>query len=233
MVLNLGEIYFKNSNSKCNQELCRFFDRNIESIIIKTSTKFKFKIATESDISKLLKRGIKQLPVMLLNGREYISVPEIIKVLKNNVNNSKTTAVPKDETEVLNEYLRSAAMENVTKDSEGKMKVSSNEDEDEDEKLRNTLQQSLLIETARRGMTQKNGDNVYTKPPPKPSRNMDMDDDFTNRADSIDNHNSNRIKREDNLSDDLAILRSLNRGGESNQDDDMMATLLGRIGTDE
>ena len=106
MVVRVAELIFNDTPSKYNKDLTDFLDRNIDTIIIKGQIKFNFKIAKASELTALRDSGIKRLPAMMLDGKPYIGVPTIVAELRKRVKTSKSTAAPKSEEEVLDEYYK-------------------------------------------------------------------------------------------------------------------------------
>jgi 3-phosphoglycerate kinase len=106
MVLVLAELIFVDSPTRNNRELTEFLKRNIEKVIIKGCVKFKFKIAKASDIPNLRKRNISRLPAMVLQGRNFIGVPDITNELSKRVKNSKATAQEKTGEEFIDDFFK-------------------------------------------------------------------------------------------------------------------------------
>lgn len=239
MVLRLAEIIFNDSPSKYNKDMVDFMKRNIETIIMRGQIKFKFKIAKTADLSKLRNMGVKRLPAMLLDRKSFIGVPVIIAELRKQVKNSKSLAAPKSEDEVLDEYYKKELGE-IRKDSDGKIiadALEQEEMEDNGDNLTSALHRELdRRQNSDAGNLQK---GKRAPPPPKPSRDVLQDDDFEDRRQPTTYHQaSNQRPRQDNLQapagDPTAALQNIQgRGGGEAIDDQLMATLLAKIGGEE
>jgi len=232
MVLQTAELIFNDTPSRYNKDLTDFLERNMRSIIIRGNIRFKFKIATHRDIKNLQNQGINRLPVMFLLNRSIISVPSIVKALRDRVKKSKTTAAPKSEEEVLNDYFMHT-LGDIKLDSDGKH-ILPVEDEGDNTPDLNALFNKEL--SRRSGEDKKDNHSTFERrtqrpsPPTKPDRNAIYDDDYENRApNNYQLHRSDNVKSFD-PGDPIAALNTVTKPGQETQDDEMMRTLLERMG---
>jgi hypothetical protein len=239
MSFRVANIILNDSPSKNNRDLTDFLKRNMEFIIKKARLTFNFQIIQPSDIASLRERGIKKLPALVINNQQIIGVPEIINTLMNIVKNSNKPAIPKNEEEVLRDYQMNA-LGNVKKDADGKIVI---DEDDEDE--RDDFQGKLQAELERRKNKESKNTSLDKKQTPKSVdrtaiRDGDTEDmrhpTITSKP-RVGNTTANkRESREDNvdMSDAFESLKRISKGasGEDKQDDDMVASLLARMGGD-
>jgi hypothetical protein len=233
-MLRVAEVIFNNTPSQFNKDLTEFLKRNIKNIIQRGMIKFKFVIAHNDDLPKLRNNGIKRLPVMLVDGKQFTSVPLIIDELQKRVKFSKGAAAPKSDEETLNDYFKSA-LGNIKTDRDGKIDTSSfNDDEEED--MGNKLMEAATKEATRRNIK---GDTVYTQ------KNAPVyEDTCRQQANKSSNQQYNqqysqqyKQERPDNVQnkdagDPMRALTSMRSKGEKSPDDDLMAALLEKMGSD-
>jgi len=235
MVLRLAELVFNNTPSKFNKDLTEFLKRNIETIIFRGQLKFKFKIAGPGDLSTLRNKGITRLPAMIVEDKHFISVPTIINELRRRVKSSKTTATPKNDEEVLDEYFKKT-MGDIKKDSDGRI-MAEELDQEDTEVAERELSSAMQREMDRRNGNEKNEPRgPLRKPPPNPNRDAEMDNDLDTRRPPTITSRPGQRPRNDNLDapagDPMAALKSMQqRTGGNNPDDDLMSALLAKMGT--
>jgi len=135
MVIKTAEIIFNNNQSKFNKDLIDFLKKNINVIIIRAQIKFRFLIVNPDEFDNLKSRGIARLPAMIFQKKNYVSVPDIVEELKNQVSNSKASAQPKTEEEVIQDYFKES-LGDIKTDSEGKILVNEMDQEDENNEKR-------------------------------------------------------------------------------------------------
>ncbi len=224
MVLQLAHILFNDSPTKYNQDLTNFLSRNIETLIMKGQIKFKFEIVKPKQIAELRKKGMTRLPAMVYMKKSFIGVPDIIAELSVTVKNSKATALQKTAEEMIDDFQKQSMF--VTKNSDGKFVVPPDDDDNDAPDLEGDLSR----EVARRDKGSKK--KADREPPQKTNRSAYQSDD---------NYEQERPKKQraDNIDVDddpiksLNKIKSKNRGGEDGgNDDDMMATLLAKMGSD-
>ncbi len=250
MVLQSASIVFNDSASQFNKDLTDFLSRNIETAIRKGGLSFQFKIAKPSDLSELRKMGVKKLPAMIINSKSYIGVPGIIAEIRARVKNSKRIAPTKSEEEVINDYQMSELWGNATKDSEGRIQLNDAPESDDTEALMASVSKEMQRRGPSMGYTSTEEDDSnrrMSRPPPKkPSRAVenDLEDDEpapkkrpmqrgqTSRVQAARGNNS-RADNIDNpsMADAYESLKSISRNATSEdmRDDEMMATLLGKL----
>lgn len=229
-MLRTAEVIFNNTPSQFNQDLTEFLKRNIKPIIYRAMIKFKFVVAYEDDLPKLRNNGIKRLPVMIIDGKQYTSVPQIITELQKRVKHSKTVAAPKSDDEVLADYYKHT-LGDIKHDRDGKIDTSSfNDDEDDNaEMMGNKLMDAAMKEANRRNL--KSDNNVYKQQPVKyedtgrqyatnktPDRRQQMD-----RPDNVQTRDAG---------DPMRALSNMKSKGEKSPDDDLMEALLAKMGSD-
>jgi len=220
MVLTCAELIFHNSPTKNNKDLTEFLKRNIKSIIERGRIKFRFKIAKAADLDQLRERGIKKLPTMILDKRQYIGVPKIIECLHGRVKNSQKTAPRKPETELLDDYFKETLTSGVGKGPDGKFKIEENNDMDEN---------IDLGAAALREMKRREGSGSVADPgqPPKaPDRTAIRDDDFEQQK-------PRQLRRPDNVGDPQAAFNNLTQRGGQDQDDELLGQLLSKMGGED
>jgi hypothetical protein len=231
MVVQTAELIFNDTPSRYNKDLTDFLDRNIELIVTKSQIKFRFKIAKAVDISSLRAKGIKRLPAMILEKRPYIGVPVIVEELRKRVKRSKSTAAPKSEEEVLDDFFKQT-LGNIQYSDEGKHIIPQDNEIDDEVDLNGLFNKEMKRRNDGDGDGNKSK-GANRRGPPKPDRMAVQDDDYEDRAPP-----RQPPPRLDNIKiteagDPLATLNTMrSTGGKQSQDDDMMRTLLERMGGD-
>lgn len=253
MAFRVAEIYFNDSNSQVNKDLTEFLKRRIELINTRGHIKVKCIIAGVKDHAQLRQRGLKPLPAMIISGsnQPVTTVPKIIEVLSNIVKSSRKVAAPKNEDEVLSDYF-SKTLGPIRQNDEGRIVVP-----DEPEEMDNG---DNLVDAFHRELTRRGQNNIEVdptqgqtgkkpkknqadrRPPPKPSRNVERDNDEEDRAPPVVQY-PGHMPRHDNVATDDAgdPLRALNRlngnrqsaGGEAGMDDQMMSILLAKMSDEQ
>jgi hypothetical protein len=234
MALLITELIFNDTPSKYNKDLVDFLSRNIETIIKKAKIQFKFKITRPDELEKLRQRGIKRLPAMIIDKQPYIGVPIIVEELRKRVKRSKTTAAPKSEEEVLQEYYIST-LGNIKQDNDGKLVVP-NDDDDDDDDQEIDLGTIFKKEMEKRGSNNKQQSKYTNRDnPQKPDRYAIQDDDYESTTPQTIQQKGNRPRMDniDNNEDDpIATLNKMKpKNGEQAADDNMMRALLERMGS--
>jgi hypothetical protein len=232
MVVQTAELIFNDTPSRYNKDLTDFLDRNVELIVTKGQIKFRFKIAKAADINSLRAKGIKRLPAMILGKIPYIGVPVIVEELRKRVRCSKSSAAPKSEEEVLDDFYKQT-LGNIQHDGEGKHIIP------QDNEMNDEVDLGSLFndEMKRREAGDEGGGKrqvANRRGPPKPDRMaVQDDDDYDDRAPP-----KRTPPRLDNVEttdagDPIATLNTMrSTSGKQSQDDDMMRTLLERMGGD-
>jgi hypothetical protein len=233
MVVQTAELVFNDTKSRHNQDLTEFLERNLQSIITRGQVKFRFKIAKRSDLAGLRSRGIARLPAMILQGMPFTSVPAIIEELRKRVKNSKSVATPKSEVEVLDDYYR-RELGNIQTDEDGKHIIP-----DDDNDIDDTPDFASL---AANQMKRRRGEDVDEQPkrasrapPQKVDRMFSVqDDDYEDRRQPPIINPMRNEPRMDNITeepgDPLTVLNNMKAQGANAADDDMMRSLLGKMG---
>lgn len=249
MTTQVANIIFNDSASRFNRDLIDFLKRNLDPAIKRGRISFNFKIAETNELPQLRQQGIKRLPAMILNNKPFIGVPDIIAEIRRVVKTSKSMAPPRSEDEVIRDYQLSV-IGPVSKDAEGKLVVH----DDDDEAKTDDLQSKIQAEMRRRGIQneEENKPGNRLRPPPQPkqpdrmAQRDDEDDDEEETAAQNRRKRQNtrpqqpqQQQREDNLAaphmaDAFASLNRVARSAtaEDRKDDDMMATLLAKMGGD-
>jgi hypothetical protein len=252
MTTQVAKVIFNDSASKFNRDLVDFLKRNLETAIRRGRISFSFKIAETNELPQLRKQGIKRLPAMIFNNNIFIGVPDIIAEIRRSVKNSKTVAPVKSEEEIIRDF-QMGVMGPVSKDAEGKLVI---HDADTDDLKTEDIQAKVHAEIARRGIAvdpAKAGTNPVRKmrqhpQPRQPDRDAERDDEDDEDDDPKPRKRTQRAQpteipqmpRADNLSvpahmaDAMASLQRVGRtaSAEDKRDDDMMATLLAKMGGD-
>lgn len=216
MPVESANLVFNDTPSKYNKDLTDFLKRNIKTIIIKGQIKFKFTIAKPNNIENLRSNGITRLPVLLMkNKNPIIGVPDIINYIQNRVKNSKTTAIPKSEEEVLNDYFKNT-LGSIKHDENGKIITPDDDEYNESDKLMDELNKEV-----------KKRENVNKMSNSKPSRMQIKDDDQFNYNSHSNNKRDNNLL---NVEDPISTFNTMRKNGDN--DDDMMSALLEKIGSE-
>jgi hypothetical protein len=223
MVLKAVSLIFNDSTSPFNKELIDYLGRNLETIILKCSIIFHFKIAKASELQELKDMGITRLPAMTIGKDHYIGVPNIVGELRNRLKLNTDQAAVKSDDEILRDFQMSSVLGNTKKDSDGKFVINDNDDEDRD---KNELMAAFNKEISRRTGT------MQTET--KKTRHV------SNDQNNLQTHNQPRNTqpvqhRDDNIEGDA--LQSFNNirktgSGEDAADDTMMEALLARMSSD-
>ena len=219
MPIQTAELYVKDRASRPNKDLLDYLHRNLRPIILRGQIKFKFNILTKEDKSRMLEKGLKKFPAMILNNQKIIGVSEIITVLRKQVQQSNSMVKPKSEEEVLSEYYENA-FNDVKFDSEGKH-VLPEEGEDVDD-FKNSLQQRLQEELQRREeATGKKNQRGYThrEIPSGPDRSAIR----SNLDDQPRNNNTN------DYTDPMTIANNISSGS---RDDELFKNMLTNMSDD-
>ena len=217
-------IIFNDSKSRFNKDLVDFLKRNLEPAIIKGGLNFNYKISGQDDIDNLKNSGINRLPAMVLDGRNYIGVEDIIEEIRKRVKDNNGNSSVKSEEEVIRDYYMKEAMANTSRDMDGKIVI--NKDADDFEVEADEMKSKHQKEIERRGLHDIFASNVKNTVLP---------------ASFADNKNTQRTPaRNDNLSnpnmkDAYESLQNIKKTsmGEDPRDNDMMAALIDRLGSDD
>jgi hypothetical protein len=239
MVVQTAELIFNDTPSRYNKDLTDFLDRNIELIITKGQIKFRFKIAKAANISSLRAKGIKRLPAMILGKRPYIGVPVIVEELRKRVRCSKSSAAPKSEEEVLDDFFKQT-LGDIQHDDEGKHIIPQDNEMDDEVDLGNLFNEEMKrrndgdSDGKRQGGNTGKRQGANRRGPPKPDRlAIQDDDDYEDRAPP--RRPPPRLNNIDTATagDPLATLNNMrSTSGKQSPDDDMLQTLLERMGGD-
>lgn len=236
------EIVMSDKASKNNKSLTDYLQRNMRTIIIKGCIRFQFKIATTNDLKELHQKGIKRLPAMIDNQKYYIGVPDIVAELHRRVKNSKNQAAPKNEEEIVRDFMMDALREGVQRDAEGKLATPT--DDDLEDKSGDFMSK-FYKEQQRREASVNHGVNGQPRQrgewdrPTNTDRTAKQDDDTyeTRRVQQVPAFQQapSRVPpRADNIGDPMRALNHIReQSGGNHQDDDMMAALLERMGGDD
>ena len=233
-MLRVAEVIFNNTPSQFNKDLTDFLKRNIKPIIYRAMIKFKFVVAHEDDLPKLRNNGIKRLPIMIIDGKQYTSVPLIIDELQKRVRNSKGIAAPKTEDEILADHYKHT-LGDIKHDRDGKIDTSSfNDDEEDDsEAMGNKLTEAAMKEANRRNLKSEN--NIYKQQPVKyedTGRQYSAKASDTSRQyDRRQNDRPDNVQNKD-AGDPMRALSNMKSKGEKSPDDDLMEALLAKMGSD-
>lgn len=248
MVLQSASVVFNDSASQFNKDLTDFFKRNLEVAIRRGGLAFQFKIAKPADLPGLRQMGVKRLPAMIINNRPFVGVPDIIAEIRSRVKNSNKVAAEKSEEEIIRDYQMSA-LGNITKDAEGKFQIHDEPEKEEGDDLMAAFNREAARRSASNGGGNDDDDagpqNRRGQQPRQPSRDTDRehdDEDYNDpppprrqpagrgrqqapRADNLDNPQ---------MADAFESLKNISKNATADdaQDDQMMAALLGRMGTD-
>lgn len=235
MSLLLAEIIFNNTPTRNSRDLTEYLKRNIKYAILKGNVKFRFKVAKAVDLAKLQNSGIKRLPVMFLDKKQFIGVPAIVDELARRVKFNKQPAPMKSENEILNEYFQSE-LGDVKKGSDGRIDVNQLEQES-NESFDPTA--SFHKENERRRKLEQGGprqnplDPTPRQPPPKPSREPIQDDDYENRSmNQRPQQRPNYIPRQDNVDpgDPLSAFNAVRQKEGNSKDDDLVQMMMEKMG---
>ena len=247
MVLQAASIVFNDSASQFNKDLTDFLRRNLETAIRKGGLTFHFKIAKAADLAGLRQMGVKRLPAMIISGKPYVGVPDIIAEIRARVKNSRFEAAEKTEDEIVRDY-QIQALGHITKDAEGRLQVHDEPERDDSQYMMAKFNREIQRRGAAAGHAADNDDldgppQRMQRPPPQPSRDVDRDmeeDDEPRRPagrqayaparpparpDNLDNPN---------MGDAFESLQRIGRNAtaEDAKDDEMMGALLARMGGD-
>lgn len=230
MVLKAASLIFNDSSSPFNKELIEFLRRNLESVILKCSIMFHFKIAKAAELKELKDMGITRLPAMTIGKDHYIGVPNIVSELRNRVKLNTDTAAMKTDDEILRDFQISA-LGDVKKNSDGQFVI--NDNDDDEDKDKNELMSAFNKEIARR--TGNTAPNENKLKPTRPNQETSRPSQPSHQNNS--NHSkqkNNRESREDNVDDAMQSLKNIRKSTSSDdaQDDNMMEALLARMGND-
>jgi hypothetical protein len=227
-MLRVAEVILNNTPSQFNKDLTDFLERNLKPIIYRAMIKFKFVVAHENDLPKLRNNGIKRLPVMIIDGKQYTSVPLIIEELQKRVRNSKNVAAPKTEDEILADHFKHT-LGDIKHDRDGKIDTSSFNDDEEDDHaaMGAKLTDAAMKEAARRNL--KSDNNVYKQQP----KYEDTGRQYTNKSqpDRRQNDRPDNVQNKD-AGDPMRALSNMKSKGEKSPDDDLMEALLAKMGSD-
>lgn len=230
MALLVAELIFNDTNSRPNKDLTSFLRRNIDSIMTKGMIEFRFRIAGKNDLSKLRNAGIDRLPAMRIDNckKIYMSVDSIISELRNRVSNSRRTAPLKTSDEIIDDYYKKELGYDKL-DSEGKIDIGNLDQNDMPEDIGEELRQKTLHELDRRNLKEKSSDK-------QPDRQFapKFEETGTSNTNRQPTNTKRRNDREDNVSagDPMETLNKMRKNGGNNADDDLMETLLSRLGPD-
>lgn len=227
MPLQRFDLIFNDTPSQHNKDLTDYLSRNIRDVIVKGNIKLHFKIAKTADLQDIRRKGIKRLPALVpIRGRAIIGVPKIIEFLRVGVRKSKGTVAPKSEDEVLQDYFT----KELGASHDGEKIVIPDDDDEGMDNIGDELHSKFMEAQRARSesMNKPKSRTANREPPPKPSRDMVPDDEYTNRAPQPMERGNNILEP----GDPRASLNAISKGGKTSVDDDMMMKLIERSGGD-
>lgn len=227
MVVQTAELFFNDTPSRYNKDLTDFLERNIRTIITKGQIQFRFKIMKSKDINSLRAKGIRRLPAMILRSKPFIGVPIIVEELRKSVKRSKTVAAPRSDEEMVRDYMYET-LGNIQHDADGKHIIPKEEMDDEAD----------LGGLYQAEMQRRNGGNDSRdtrRAPPKPDRQAIQDNDYDEqpRQQHQPPPRMNNVDQNEPGSATAALNNLTRSNGKHNQDDEMLRTLMDRIGGDD
>jgi hypothetical protein len=217
--LSVSELIINDTPTRNNKELLDFLSNNLDTIVLRGHTKLRFTLAKSSDMSALRDRGFTKFPVLYDDKANCIGSAIIVDELKKRVRVSKKPVTAKNESEVLEEFMRNEAFKGVERNSEGRFEVKGDIDDDPNTQL----EKQVSEETERR---KKNGKNVYGAN--KQAKNNDLDVKGPRRDQTEDIRANFRDRgRPDNVSPSKKQNKAPLTG-----DDLMVQQMLEKIGND-
>jgi hypothetical protein len=228
MAFRRAEIIFNNTPSKYNRELTTYLKRKLKDLNLRGALKFHFKAVESPEFHKLRQKGITRLPAMVIQGKKFIGVKDIIAELQSSLKSSKR-AVPKmTDDEFLDKWQKDALTDGVQKDQDGKFTLPDERDETEMD-----LGGAALREAQRRGLGNEGGNRRGNRPAPRqPDRNAEQDNDY----DDYDAAPRRMPPRPDNLAeagDPMATIDHIARKTGGDQDDELLKQMMLKIGGDD
>ena len=149
------ELIINDTPTRNNKDLIDFLHKNLDTIVVRARIKLKFNLAKPHDISSFRDRGLTKFPALIDDGDTCVGVTNIVENLRKRVRSSKRSAPPKNETEVLNEFMHAEAFQGVGKTTDGVFEVPKDDDEDD---IGTQLEQQAMRESSRR---KQNGKGIY------------------------------------------------------------------------
>ena len=249
MTLSLAEIILNNSKSSYNKSLLSFIKRNLKTIVVQGHVKFKFTVAKTDELPSLRKKGIKRLPAMILDNRNFIGIDEITDELNRQVGKKKKPLPPKNEKEVLDDFFKSA-IGDVQRDSEGRFILPNDEDEPDDEK--NKLMDDYHSEIMKRKLPTEGRKSAMHNAQQNHSKHIDdqLNDQLNDQSNDQPNSQLNNYRSEKKTSapimdrpnnimednkdagDPLTVFNKMSSKNRSD-DDQLMRQMLEKIGADD
>ena len=236
------KLIFNEKSNQINMELTNYLDKNLSEIIYKANIYFRFIIATEADNISLKKEGITKLPAIILpKNKPILGLQNIYKYIKYAMTNKIKQNI-KTEEEILQDFMNKEIQNGVSRVKEGsKKKVVIKEEEENDEFSSDNINRRIQNEQKKRGLgsNSSNMDEIYT---PNRPNNLSMDENDENENDENENDENNENEFSNNTietnnknnrsnikNDPINVFNNMSDGN-SNQDDEMMLSLLERIG---
>jgi len=232
MPLQSATIFFNDSSSQYNKELVEFLERNLTLAIKKGGLCFIFKICKKTDLSALRALNINKLPALVIKESNYIGVPEIIDEINYRIKSNIKKIPKKSEEELTRDYTMSTILENVHKNSDGKLVVSEAMEFDDKNSALAKYNAELDKRATSIGHTEDSLKKNREMQGIKPSRSStddrySADDEFNAEFNAEFNTEYNKINhRADNVQNNSMAQYSNN---DNSQDDMMMEALLNKI----
>ena len=231
------QIIFNENSNQTNREFTNYLDKNLSNIISRARVYFKFIIATETDKNKLTKEGITKLPAIILkNSKPILGLQNIYKYIQYIMSNKMKQEI-KTEEEILQDFMSQEIQNGVSRVKEGnKKKVVIKDESENDEFSSETLNRKIQSEQKKRGLNgnnfagskMSNMDEIYT--PNRPNNlSMNDDEDINENEDDEFQDGQDDQNSQNNQNNPLNVFNSM-ADSSSNQDDDMMRSLLEKIG---
>lgn len=218
--MQVAEVIFRDEPSVHNRKLTDFLQKNIKHIIVKGQIRFKFTIAETKDLRRLINRGIKRLPAMVIQDKHYIGVDDIAHELHARAKRSRVQAAVKSSEEQVNDYLNREL--GVTIGEDGKFIIPDDDDfEDNSAKLASDLSREVDRRSkAMKGMDLSSMQNSRGENAERAQREPDVM--------LGDNHSA---ARQDNVEagDAMTSLRNINPSADR-RDDEMLQQLIEKMG---
>lgn len=164
MPCDVAFIYFDDSNSKINEELITYIDRNMNAVIKNGGLLFRYEIFTPETKNAILAQGITQLPAMVLRKEIIVSNAQIIKVITERIRTCKNPIQQKTEEEMLREYTANILDARVDHDGKFIQETEPTDDEDISKVRRRQQMEELERRRAQMGLgnVNSNGDGNNT-----------------------------------------------------------------------
>lgn len=160
--LQIAKLIFSDRSSQINKNLTKYLDDNLNDVISKGGLAFNYIIADSDYIDKLKSMGIKQLPVMMINEKNFIGIPSITSEIKKRVISRANVIPEKTEEEIVQDYYTKELMADAVKDASGKLKFNDEIESDSKEATERRLADQLANYKNKRtsfGMTDIANDN--------------------------------------------------------------------------